>query len=433
MADGFFLSQYQPLDYQQSISGVSAPLSGLMGGVQSGLQIANTIQNMRAAQEDRALKMQAATQAQAAQEQEQALALQAAQGSPEAMAQLSAINPEAALQLQKISVAQQEQAIAADEAQKKEAGALGNLLTAGSKRMVDSTYERAVAKIRSEGDPETSIGLPSMDQWESMTPNAKYLALQDVGNQLKAYSGQAVGGKFGMTPVPLIGPSGEYAVGQLSQGGQLVPAQLPEGYKAAEPKKFLDIGPEYRIIGAKSGETQEALKKGLAPTERTDYIVEKKASEEKGKKVGAKRFDLAQTEDQGKYLLDVIDKQIKDPNVKDITGIYSLRPIIPGSSVNKAITRHDQIQAQAFLDVYSNYLRGGGQITEIEGEQGKQALIRAKRALTYEDYIDALKEFAGTVRKGLVRAKKQAGEAPKKEAAPNVSNLSDADLLQMLQ
>ncbi len=187
MANGFYMAPARPLDYRATVAGAGAPMAGLMGGMQQGLQMAQTMQQMRGAQEERQFRQQTAQQEQATQEQTQALAMQAMQD-PQAMQALMATNPQMAMQMQQTIGLQQEQSAAQEERELGEAGRMGSLMVSGSKRMVDSTYERVVERLRKEGDDQSSLGLPSRSEWETLSQSEKYTIFQDLGQQLEDYS-----------------------------------------------------------------------------------------------------------------------------------------------------------------------------------------------------------------------------------------------------
>lgn len=71
-------------------------------------------------------------------------------------------------------------------------------------------------------------------------------------------------------------------------------------------------------------------------------------------------------------------------------------------------SKMDQIGGQSFLQAY-NTLRGGGQITEVEGKKATDAMGRLKTAQSEKDYQQALSELREVVLGGIARARRQAG------------------------
>jgi hypothetical protein len=82
---------------------------------------------------------------------------------------------------------------------------------------------------------------------------------------------------------------------------------------------------------------------------------------------------------------------------------------VPGTSAADFQARFDQIKGSAFLQAYET-LKGGGQITNIEGEKGTAALNRMSIAQSEREFIQAAREFQEVVQKGLERAQRRTQE-----------------------
>lgn len=82
---------------------------------------------------------------------------------------------------------------------------------------------------------------------------------------------------------------------------------------------------------------------------------------------------------------------------------------VPGTAAADFQARFDQIKGSAFLQAYET-LKGGGQITNIEGEKGTAALNRMSIAQSEREFIQAAREFQEVVQKGLERAQRRAQE-----------------------
>ena len=124
-----------------------------------------------------------------------------------------------------------------------------------------------------------------------------------------------------------------------------------------------------------------------------------------------------------------IDEMIGRPERKDpVTGkvIPATRPhpgfttvvgatmlpgarFVPGTAAADFQARFDQIKGSAFLQAYET-LKGGGQITNIEGEKGTAALNRMSIAQSEREFIQAAREFQEVVQKGLERAQRRTQE-----------------------
>jgi hypothetical protein len=88
---------------------------------------------------------------------------------------------------------------------------------------------------------------------------------------------------------------------------------------------------------------------------------------------------------------------------------------VEGSPTASFEVRQKQIEGKAFLEAF-NALKGGGSITEKEGEKGTAAIMRMNKASSEREYVAAARELQDIMRKGVDRAKAKAGGA---SAAPS--------------
>jgi len=149
-----------------------------------------------------------------------------------------------------------------------------------------------------------------------------------------------------------------------------------------------------------------------------------KADSEKSARSAAS--DLPVIEDKANYALNLLDTMVgsEDGKVKPHkgfdnyigtwTGEYQAK--IPGSQAADFKTYHDQVKGTAFLEAFES-LKGGGQITQIEGDKATAAITRMDRAQSREEYTKAARELQGIIRQGLKRARDKAkqpsGNRPK--------------------
>jgi hypothetical protein len=96
------------------------------------------------------------------------------------------------------------------------------------------------------------------------------------------------------------------------------------------------------------------------------------------------------------------------PGFKAAVGASSLFPTMPGSKAADFEARLDEIKGGAFLEAY-NTLRGGGSITEVEGQKATQAITRMSTAQSEKEFIDAARDFQNVIRTGIIRSKEKLG------------------------
>lgn len=120
--------------------------------------------------------------------------------------------------------------------------------------------------------------------------------------------------------------------------------------------------------------------------------------------------------------LDVIDKTLADkPGLAAAVGPVDARTPSFGADATRFESYHNQLKGKAFLQAFES-LKGGGQITEIEGQKAEQAISRLNLALNEKDYVDALNELRQVVEAGLRRSKDQWSMIPKPEGTQSANN-----------
>lgn len=133
-----------------------------------------------------------------------------------------------------------------------------------------------------------------------------------------------------------------------------------------------------------------------------------------------------QSAEEGIRLIDemVGKKEIKDasgkviqagtkphPGFKNYVGaalVPGMR-FIEGSDTASYEVRQKQIEGKAFLEAFQA-LKGGGSITEKEGEKGTQAIMRMNKASKESEYIAAARELQDILRTGMERSRAKAGQ-----------------------
>lgn len=114
------------------------------------------------------------------------------------------------------------------------------------------------------------------------------------------------------------------------------------------------------------------------------------------------------------YLTSVLDMALKHPGLPTATGMQGTldpRNYLPGTDATNFRSVLDQIKGSAFMQAYQN-LKGGGQITEVEGKKATDAIARLNTAQSTPEFVKALKEFKEVIDAGrsrLVGASQGAG------------------------
>lgn len=110
--------------------------------------------------------------------------------------------------------------------------------------------------------------------------------------------------------------------------------------------------------------------------------------------------------------LQQIDAVLEHPALRTATGMTAFTGAIPGSPMMDFRTRVDQLQGQAFLQAFES-LKGGGQITEMEGRKATDAIARLNRSVSASDFRAALQEL-----RDVVSAARDRAQPPRSGGAP---------------
>lgn len=138
---------------------------------------------------------------------------------------------------------------------------------------------------------------------------------------------------------------------------------------------------------------------------------------------GGDKIDPASTSS----MIAAIDGILGDPALDYSTGVFEILQNIPGTPMKRFQGRSRQLEGKAFLQAFEG-LKGGGQITEIEGAKATQAIGRLDTAQDAGDYRAALTELreilalAESRPQGWVES--QEGATPQ-TSAPQVGTVTD--------
>ena len=110
------------------------------------------------------------------------------------------------------------------------------------------------------------------------------------------------------------------------------------------------------------------------------------------------------------------------------TGMAGVLPGIPGTPQKDFVTLVDQAKGKAFLEAFAS-LKGGGQITEVEGRKATEAIARLDRTQSKEGFLQALDDLEDIVAAGKFRATRRAARAqPAAGGAPPSRAAVEAEL-----
>lgn len=240
---------------------------------------------------------------------------------------------------------------------------------------------------------------------------AKVIARNPTALQKVLVGLAGLANKYGKAGTILQGSDGRFYSVQFGEDGTRKVEPFDVGLEPAKGVKTVDEGTGTRVISGATGQDVRTVPKDVAGRE---------TQEEMGKAKGKAIADLPRVIGNAESLVKSIDTILADPNLSNVTGLEAYLPTIRSSS-HDLEARINQVKGGAFLNAYET-LRGGGAITEKEGEKATQAKARLDN-LKQSDagYRQALMDFRNEVAKLVDIAKaRAAGTMPMPSDGPSV-------------
>ncbi|MBY2932519.1 lytic murein transglycosylase [Rhizobium leguminosarum] len=253
----------------------------------------------------------------------------------------------------------------------------------------------------------------SNGQWERMSDGTLY---NKSTGEIRQAPGGASGEKFFGSTVPYYDKDGNLRYRQLGDKGGGKDLDFGPGATAAPTTRTVDTGTELITLGPGGQEVKRTTKENYeAAKDTAQGSTEGKAA---GDAVSSLPADLMQADQTIKN----IDQLLTSKGLNSIVGsVDQFRPSwTMGADGRDALTRLKQLQGGAFLQAYG-LLKGGGQITEVEGGKAQDAMARMDRSLDEPHFRAALKDFRDAVEQGVAKMKERAKvAAPSAPADPAV-------------
>jgi hypothetical protein len=172
------------------------------------------------------------------------------------------------------------------------------------------------------------------------------------------------------------------------------------------------------MTAAGKAAAQEAAKQGVQtqflPQQeaiKADAAIRQAGGIERAKASAAAQADLPRAAATADQTIAILDKALTHPGRGAATGMSSIldpRNYVPGTDARDFNVLLDQIKGKAFLEAFSS-LKGGGQITEVEGKKATDAIARLNTAQSDEAFGEALRDLREVALAAKKRAQSAAG------------------------
>lgn len=237
-----------------------------------------------------------------------------------------------------------------------------------------------------------------------------FTAVLSAKEQLPTFQMQSLGGTtrvLGINPV-----TGKAEVAPGSEG--VMTATAGEKLSAETQRRGQDITLRGQNLTNARELERIAMEKGKNSPE---YIAMKSKAEAQGKEQAKFEANAPQAIATAKTALTKIDALLAHPGLAPAVGaggagtlgIPGVAKFIPGTDAADFSARLDEIKGGAFMEAF-NTLKGGGQITEKEGEKATAAITRMSTAQSEKEFKAAAKEFQAVIREGIKKSEAKLGK-----------------------
>lgn len=240
-----------------------------------------------------------------------------------------------------------------------------------------------------------------------------------TGREEYRSEGQVVGGAP-TTPAPLRAQTQPGVTGAGYNGGdrdlanresiQIIQAEMN---RATRPEDKAALGREIMRLQQQSGLPQGTpmQPQSGAYAAGPSLAEQNQAKADEARMVGQAKADVQATDQRAsaisgaRDMLSVIDSLQQHPGRATSTGLSGVldpRNYIPGTDAKDFRVALDQLQGKTFLQAFEN-LKGGGQITEVEGKKASDAIARLNTSQSDAAFNKALGDLKQVVTGSLAR------------------------------
>jgi len=241
--------------------------------------------------------------------------------------------------------------------------------------------------------------LDAKDKLGFMLPK---VARQDIGGSIVSIQDNPALPGYGL---PIAGA----AIKKTATAGDLLTdARAKENIAISREKLKRDSDPVFQQTMAAAKATGEAIAKGdVAAKQALPKII---SDAQLALDVVDQMVGKQEVRDKNGKLIQAATKP--HPGFQDAVGATYLpgARFVPGTNAASFQALQNQVEGTAFLSAFEA-LKGGGAISEKEGEKATAARMRMTLAQNEQEYIKAAREFQDIVRTGVQNAQRKAGGA----------------------
>lgn len=193
--------------------------------------------------------------------------------------------------------------------------------------------------------------------------------------------------------------------------------QQPSWFANKRNPTTINQGDQTSIVNPANPQVPSAVyPTNLKPADKLGYVGErervKKQNQMMSERITEAQLSLPQAEDNYKYMADLLDTVHDHEGLEQVIGmpnVFTLGGRIPSTAGADFRPYLKQLQGKQFLEAFES-LKGGGQITEVEGQKATDAMARMQTSQSEPAFRKALREFKEVIFKAIVRQRALAGQ-----------------------
>lgn len=292
-----------------------------------------------------------------------------------------------------------------------------------NERQNGQTFNRTIEALRNGGatdlaDAVEAGAVPASDAYklfyqqklEAQKPKQNFLT---VGKNLyNAATGEwvtppagiaAADEEYGLNPVWGVDANGKQVIGVLSKSGKFKTLDT-NGITPTPTIQNIDLGTSIISQNSRTGAPVEVRTKDVAGEKRAGAL-----GTGEGQAVAEAQAALPSARTAASTVSQQVESLKNDPYLPSMLGAVNSRLPNMTSDSARVQGKIDQLKGGAFLQA-RQILKGGGAITDFEGQKAEQAYTRMNQAQSVEDFNAALDDFNAAVQSGVKKLEQQAGQ-----------------------
>lgn len=289
--------------------------------------------------------------------------------------------------------------------------------------------QRAVLAQMEPGAAQKIIAYSLFNKPEPVKPITvnNQLVNPETGEVIGDYRTQqgAGGTEYGLNPQYGVDAEGNPVLIQIGKDGTATETRLPDGVTFQKEPIRIDAGTEWVLLDPI---TRNPV--GRVPKNQEEAAAAQARGTETGRREAERVADAPNTIAQAQDGMALIDSIINDPALPSVVGTIQGR--LPtgtprmlgggGQAGANVQAKIDQMAGKAFLQAFDS-LKGGGQITQIEGEKATNAIARLQQTQDEEAFKQSLLDIRWAMERAMRRA--QGEDLPDTPRVPDAGGFPD--------